>query len=198
MKQILLSIFATSLSFAAIAQSISKDLARVKKFNGIEVYVMCEPVRDYESLVDIGTGLKAESIITGGLVNKSISGRIEQFINKAKKENSNIDAIIYTSGKRVVGVKFKDEPTEQTKGIGRASKMKGHYLYVMCEPLNDYEVLKSKGGGIKWKSAFTGGLVNNSIEEDIEKIVNKLDDVKGIEGFYFDGTKSGEAIMFKK
>lgn len=174
------------------------DLARVKKVNGVEVYVMCEPLREYEVLVDVGTGAKAESIITGGLVNKSISGRISQFVNRVKKENENIDAVVYSSGKRIVGVKFKDSAVVDTKGIGRASKMKGMCVFVMCEPLENYEVLKSKGGGIKWKSALTAGLANNSIEEDVEKIVNKLDGVKGVEAFLFDGSKEGTAISFKK
>jgi hypothetical protein len=132
------------------------------------------------------------------LINKSIAGRVEQFINRAKKENVNFDAIVYTTGKRIVGVKFKEAGTEDKKGIGRVSKMKGHPVFVMCEPLKNYEVLKSKGGGIKWKSAFTAGLINNSIEEDVQKIVKKLEDVDNVEAFYFDGTKEGEAIRFSK
>ena len=194
MKKVLLTV---AVFFVCLFSFAQNDLARVKKVNGVEVYIMCEPLREYETVVDVGTGLKAESLITGGLVNKSISGRVEQYINRAKKENAAIDAIVYTSGKRVVGVKFKGTATEQNKGIGRASKMKGSPVFVMCEPLTAYQVLQSKGGGIKWKSAFTGGLVNNSIEEDVEKIVNKLDGVKGVEAFYFDGTKEGEAIGFK-
>lgn len=197
MKKILLFVAILFTSLSLFSQSTSTDLCRVKKINGIEAYIMCEPLREYETVVDVGTGLKAESMITGGLINKSISGRVEQYINRAKKENLTFDAIIYTSGKRVVGVKFKDVATENTNGIGRASKMSGHPVFVMSEPLVAYEVLKSKGGGIKWKSAITGGLVNNSIEEDVEKIVKKLDGVKNVDGFLFDGTKEGEAINFK-
>jgi len=180
------------------AQTEDKTLARVKKVNGVEAYVMCEPLRDYDVIVDVNTGVKAESVLTGGIVNKSISGRISQFINRAAKENANIDAVVYASGKRIVGIKFKDEGTVETKGIGRVSKMKGMPVFVMCEPLIEYTVLKSKGGGIKWKSAMTGGIVNNSIEEDVEKIVNKLDGVRNVQAFLFDGTKEGEAIMFNK
>lgn len=181
----------------AKAQTTENDLGRVKKVNGVEAYVMCEPLRNYEVVVDVNTGIKAESVITGGLINKSISGRISQFVNRAKKENSNIDAVVYSSGKRIIGIKFNDSATIETKGIGRVSKMKGHPVFVMCEPLQNYSVLKSKGGGVKWKSAFTAGVVNNSIEEDVEKIVNKLDGVRGVNAFYFDGTKEGDAIRFE-
>lgn len=183
---------------AVYSQTDETELARVKRMNGVEIYIMCEPLREYEVVVDINTGAKAESILTGGLINKSISGRVEQFINRAKKENENFDAIVYTSGKRIVGVKFKDSGTEQNIGIGKVFKMKGHPVFVMCEPFKSYVILKSKGGGIKWKSAFTVGLVNNSIEEDVNKIVKKLEDVKNVDAFLFDGTKEGEAISFTK
>jgi hypothetical protein len=198
MKTIILSVAIITSSMTIYSQSNDTNLGRVKKVNGVEAYIMCEPLREYEIVVDVNTGAKRVSLLTNGLVNKSISGRVEQFINRAKKENANIDAIVYTSGKRIVGVKFKDAGTEQNKGISRASKIKGHPVFVMCEPLTSYEVLKSKGGGIKWKSAMTSGIINNSIEEDVEKIVNKLDRVKNVDAFLFNGTKEGEAIGFKK
>lgn len=198
MKQIIVTLTILSLSSSIYSQGNEVELGRVKKVNGIETYIMCEPLRDYEVLVDVATGVKAESVITGGLVNKSISGRVEQFVNRAKKENANVEAIVYTSGKRVVGVKFKDVGTEQNKSIARPSKMKGRPVFVMCEPLKSYTSLQSKGGGVKWKSAMTAGLINNSIEEDVEKIVGKLEGEKDVDAFYFDGTKEGEGISFKK
>lgn len=196
MKKII-SALVIMISITTANAQTEKDLAKVGKMNGVETYIMCEPLREYESVVDVNTGIKAESVLTGGLVNKSISGRVEQFINRVKKENANIDAIIYTSGKRIIGVKFKDAGTEKTIGIAKVVKIKGNPVFVMCEPISSYEVLKTKGGGIKWKSAFTAGLVNNSIEEDVEKIVDKLDGVKNVQGFLFDGTKEGQAIGFR-
>ena len=112
------------------------DLARVKKVNGIEIYVMNEPLREYETINDVGTGFKAESVLTGGLINKSISERMSQFVKRVKNENPNIDAVIYSSGKRVVGVKFKKEGTAENIGIARVNKLKGLLVFVMCEPLN--------------------------------------------------------------
>jgi hypothetical protein len=179
------------------SQSQGEYLAKVKKLNGLEVYIMCEPLSDYETVVDVGTGLKAESLLTAGLVNKSISGRVEQFVNRVKKQNSNVDAVVYSSGKRIVGVKFKSNASTNDRGMARVSRMRGMPVFVMCEPVQDYGVLQSKGGGIKWKSYLSAGVINNSIEEDVEKIVNRLGGVSGVEGFYFDGTKEGQAIGFK-
>lgn len=197
--KLFLTIITVTLCSNIFAQtSITNDLARVNKVNGVEVYVMSEPLRDYETVADVGTGLKAESLITGGIINKSISERISQFVHRAKKENLDIDAVIYSNGKRVIGIKFKDEGTIENIGISRSTKIKGFYTFVMCEPLNDYKVLESKGGGVKWKSAISGGIINNSIEDDVKKIVDKLDKVKDAEAFLFDGSKEGSAIGFKK
>lgn len=184
-------------SLRSDSQSQGEYLARVKKVNGLEVYIMSEPLTDYETVVDVNTGLKAESLLTAGLINKSISGIVEQFVKRVKKENANVDAVVYSSGRRIVGIKFTSNAIAKDKGIARVSKMKGMPVFVLCEPVNEYDVLQSKGGGIKWKSAITAGVINNSVEEDVEKIVNKLVGVRGVEGFYFDGTKEGEAIRFK-
>lgn len=198
MKRIVLLVLAFGWLTDGIAQKEDADLlGRVRKINGVEAYIMCEPLRAYETVVDVNTGAKAESLLTGGLVNKSIAGRAEQFIKRIKKENENIDAVVYSSGKRIIGIKFTDAGSEKTKGIGKVSKISGLPTFVMCEPIRGYETLKSEGGGVKWKSLVTAGIANNSIEEDVQKIVKKLDGVKGVEACYFDGTKEGEAIRFK-
>ena len=106
MRKVIILLAIIISSSTVYSQGNDLDLARVKKINGVEAYIMCEPLREYDVVVDVNTGAKAESILTGGLINKSIAGRVEQFINRAKKENENFDAIVYTSGKRIVGVKF--------------------------------------------------------------------------------------------
>lgn len=196
MKKILLSITALFIIITTFAQnSNDNNLARVRKINGVEAYVLCEPLRDYIVLVDAGTGLKAESVLTGGLINKSISDRMEQFVRKVTKENGRVDAVVYSTGKRIIGIQFKDEGTVKTKGIGRVSKVGGYPVFVMNEPLSNYTVVNSKGGGIKWKSLLTGGIINNSIEDDVEVMVKKMQN-RAAEAYLFAGGKDGSAIMF--
>jgi hypothetical protein len=140
----------------------------------VEAYILCEPLRPYEVVVDAGTGFKAESLLTGGLVNKCIAGRVEQFVRNIMKQNAHIDAVIYSAGKRIVGVVFTDAGNNKEEGIARVSRIMGYHVFVMNEPLIDYSVLNNKSGGIKWKSLVTAGVVNNSIEEDVQEMVKKL------------------------
>ena len=196
-KTLSLTFIAMIMAVTTFAQNSNELLARVSRIDGVEAYILCEPVRDYTTLVDAGTGLKSESLLTGGIVNKSIADRVEQFIRKITKENARVDAVIYSAGRRIVGVQFTDKATPENKEIARVSKVGGYPVFVMNEPLENYSVIDSKGGGVKWKSLFTAGIINNSIEDDVEQMVKKLQS-RAADAMLFDGGKSASAIMFKK
>lgn len=173
-----------------------RNLARVRKVNGVEAYVFCEPLRPYQVVVDAGTGLKAESLLTAGLINKTISGRVEQFVQNVLKQNPKIDGVIYSTGKHIAGIVFTDQGSTATSGIGRVTKVQGFPVFVMNEPLENYQVISSKSGGIKWKSLVTAGVVNNSIEEDVEQMVKKVQS-RGADAILIDGGRDASAIMYK-
>jgi ribosomal protein L25 (general stress protein Ctc) len=183
-----------------------KGLARVNRVDGIEVYFMNEPLNDYVVVFDVGTGLKATSLITGGLINEGVSEKASQFVKKAikeaKDEKYDFDAIIYSSGKKIIAVKFKN-PKPELKLIARVQKIEGVEVYLLSEPLKEYEVLNSKKGGFKMKSALTAGLVNNSIEEDVAQFVQKLvkdseKDNEKIDAIVYGAGKSAAGIKFTK
>ena len=161
------------------------ELARVKKVNGIEVYVMSDPLRDYSVVFDLGglldvkSNIKAKSLLTGGLVTENISDKLNQLINraneKASKNSHDIDAVIYSNAKTAVAISFSDEPNSETKGIARISKINGTRIFAFCEPLLDYDVInEKKGKAQKGTSIVTAGIVNSSVEEDLTKLANKL------------------------
>ncbi|HEY1025559.1 MAG TPA: hypothetical protein VGE26_10370 [Sphingobacteriaceae bacterium] len=200
MKKLFLFFLSLSLfvTFGFTSAEGEQGLARVHKVQGIEVYVLSEPLRDYEVISDVGTGISTTSAVTGGLVNESIADKISNFVRKAMKQNSRIDAVIYSSGKRIVGIRFKDTPTAATKGIGRVKKIGGMHAYVLSEPLQDYEVLTSKSGGIKWKSAITGGLINNSIEDDLERMAKRVSSGgTSVDGMIYSSGKTASGLRYR-
>lgn len=199
MKKISTFLLALSLLISlGFTKGEEEGLARVNKLQGIEIYMLSEPVRDYEVISDVSTGINTTSAITGGMVNESIADKASNFVRKAMKQNSRIDAVVYSSGKRIVGIRFTDSPSPATKGIGRVKKINGYDTYVLAEPLQDYEVLTSKGGGIKWKSYITGGLINNSIEEDIERMVKKIQgNGTSIDGIIYSAGKTASGFRYR-
>ncbi|MBD0366042.1 MAG: hypothetical protein ICV53_08060, partial [Flavisolibacter sp.] len=141
-----------------------------------------------------GTGRKAESLLTGGIINKSISGRVEQFVHNVTKQNAKVDAVIYSAGKRIVGVIFTDKSNSKEAGLARVSKVMGYPVFVMNEPVTDYKILNNQNGGVKWKSLLTAGVVNNSIEEDIQAMVKKLQS-RAADAMLFDGGKVSDSWL---
>ena len=205
MKKVILPIMLALCSTLAMAQN-DDALVRVQKVNGMEVYILNEPIRDYEVVSNQKSGLKAESLLTGGLINEGISGKINQFVRRVVKDaqegNYQVDAMLYTSGKDAIGIKFTEEATAENKGIARAKRTNGLFSFILCEPINDYELKITKNGGIKVASALTAGLVNKSIEGDFEQMVNRITKEANRKNIKLDGViytsgKNASGIVFK-
>lgn len=188
------------------AQEGDKAIVRVQKVNGMEVYILNEPLRGYEVVSNEKSGLKAESLLTGGLINEGISGKINQFVRRVKKAaekgNYEVEAMLYTSGKDAIGIRFTEEATVENKGLARATKSNGLFSFLMCEPLTDYNVEITKKGGMKLGSAITGGLVNKSIEGDFEQLAKKIRKQANkkniqLDGIIYTSGKSASGIAFR-
>ncbi len=171
-KLLLLSLLCF-VTFNSAAQYKSK----VNKVNGVEVYILAEPVREYEVVNNTGKGIQWGSFITSGLINESISTKISKYLRKLlksfKKENIEFDAIIYSSGKNMTAIKFTEEKTPENDRIAEVTKLDNIPFFVLSEPIKKYNIVKNIGGGIKWKSYLTSGLMNNSIEQDLMKFSRK-------------------------
>lgn len=199
-------IFTLLFAFMLCANSFgqTKHIARVQKINGIEAYILAEPLRDYEVVFGGDNKIQWTSFLTGGLVNSSIESKVSKFIkavqDKSEEEGVKFDAIVYTDGKNVSAIKFTEEETEETDRMAEVQKMDGIPLYILNEPILDYTVEYDKGGGIKWKSLVTAGLINNSIEQDVSKFVNKLDGKfkrDKIDAIHYTDGKEADGILFK-
>lgn len=162
---------ALMLSGLTFSQQDDKQLCRVNKIQGKEVYVMCEPVRDYEVIEKVNTAVAQLLGVTPTLSNM-VNTMVDKAVNKEKKGKVKpFDAIITSDGNNAILVKFKEGNQDQ-KGIGRITKMQGKEAYIMCEPLRDYETVD------KVNSAFAQVLgvdptVENMVKTMVDKAVNK-------------------------
>lgn len=196
MKTVLSALFLFSVQL--FAQN-SKSLARVQRLDGVEVYILAEPLRDYETMTSVTTGVKAESILTGGLFNESITDKVLQYIRRARKQGAMFDAVLYSGGKSIVTIRFTDKPSEKTKGMARVRQLEGVDVYVLAEPVKDYETIISSGSSLRWKSYLTGGLVNNSIEEDMAGFIKKMRTTGvNMEGLIYSGGKSAISFRYRQ
>lgn len=189
------------------AQESSLSVGRTTKIHGVETYIMSEPLRPYEVVYDAHTGLKATSLITRGFINSSISDKASQFVRllmkETAKDSTDYDAIIYSSGKHAVAIKFKDTVPYEKTGLARVRRINGIYAFILCEPLIDYNVIATVTGGTKGKSLVTGGLVNNGIEEDVTQLAKKMQKKakkkkQAYDAIVYSNGKSGIGVEFKE
>jgi hypothetical protein len=80
----------------------TKGLARVQKLKGKEVYVMCEPLRDYNVVETVGSAL---AIRTSSC---KVDNLVESFMNKAMRQDVDFDAVIVDGDNKATLVKFKN------------------------------------------------------------------------------------------
>ena len=135
-------VFITNLSFS------QKNIAKVAKVNGIEVYMLNEPLREYEVAFNKQKGLQWSSFLTGGLINASISTKISRYIARLLKESQStgetFDAILYTNGKNVTAIRFTNPNDKDKAGLATVQKIDNIPMFAMCEPLIAYEEVKKK------------------------------------------------------
>lgn len=195
----------TILFLLLVLSSNAQEKARVSSVNGVEIYLLAEPVREYEIVKGDGKGIQWGSFITGGLINESISTKVSKYVKKLVKayheENIQFDAIVYSNGKQMTAIKFTDEKTPENDRLAVVQKINGIPFFVMNEPVKSYDMVKTIGGGIKWKSALTVGLVNNSIEQDLMKFAKKMKKKymsKQISAIVYYRGKKSDAIKFNE
>lgn len=102
MKNATLIFIAVALMAAAFTTvNDNKSLARVQRFQGKEVYVMSEPLREYEVV---------ERISDFGITLKSceVQNLVEMFVNKSIRKKVNFDAVIVDGNSKASLIKFKD------------------------------------------------------------------------------------------
>ncbi|RAK00423.1 hypothetical protein LX87_02125 [Larkinella arboricola] len=164
-------------AFLSVTSVLAQNPARVEKIQGVETYIMCEPLQAYETVFEVATGAKAASLLTGGVVNEGVSDKVSQFVRRATKDakskNQEFDAVVISGSKTAIAIKYKDNASRD-KGLAKVRKIDGLAVYVMNEPVKDYKTVVDASGGVKAKSYFTSGLVNNSIEEDMEQFVRRV------------------------
>ena len=197
-----------TIAFCSFQTESKRGLARVNKMEGIEIYFMSEPLRKYVK-VNESDGLlgnvSVKSLGSGGLSTPTIEEKAQRLIkntvNSANREGKQIDAIIYSGGKMLTGVKFTEPATIQNEGIAKVMKINGVDVYVFAEPLAAYEkISEGKAKKHNGTSFMTAGLMNSAIDEDLGKLVKSAadEDIKP-EDFaviYYTG-KIGIGITYK-
>jgi hypothetical protein len=120
MKNLAVIVFLVFPIFISYGQSEDKGKAIVKRRQGIEVYILSEPVRPYEVTGTISSD-DASSILGALSDEKDCRNVVEQIdvlinnaLRKQKKGKFAFDAIITENGTKGTCIKFTDTPEKDS------------------------------------------------------------------------------------
>jgi len=154
-----------------------EELARIQTLDGKQIFILNEPLRPYEIVGSVKTGLKFSSLLTRGLLNENVNDKTAQFAVKAmskfSKEGMPYDGILYVNGKTVQAIRFTEEATPATDGLAQINKVNGIGLFVLADPVRSYDVEASVTGGLNFIPFLTHGLINPSIEKDMTRFAKR-------------------------
>lgn len=171
MKSLFFALIALTVSFSSMAQTDTKQLCRVSKIQGKEVYVMCEPLRDYEVVAKVNSTV-SQLLGNSPTIQNMVNTMVEKAVNKETKGKVGaFDAIITSDGDVALLVKFKEGNTEQ-KGLARVNKIQGKETYIMCEPLRDYDTVDKVNSTLD-QVLGVDPTIQNMVNSMVEKAVNK-------------------------
>lgn len=171
MKSLLFVFIAFGVSLSALSQTETKQICRVNKIQGKEVYVLCEPLRDYD-VVDKVNSTMSQMLGTSPTIKNMVNTMVEKAVNKeAKGKVGAFDAIITSDGDVAILVKFKEGNIEQ-KGLARVQKLQSKEAYIMCEPLRDYDTVDKVNSTLD-QVLGVSPTINNMVNSMVEKAVNR-------------------------
>lgn len=110
----ILIVLIVSAGFISLIKPANKDQATVRRFQGVPVFIMCEPVTPYEvtGKVTNDDALSWAVAITGDETGRGLKDNIDVLVNnanrKAKKGKFYFDAIITDDGSTGACIKFTE------------------------------------------------------------------------------------------
>lgn len=176
-----------------------KGLAKVQKIKGKEVYIYCEPILEYEIIDKVTSITGVLGSLTGDTpeIDDMIKEMITSSINRELKGKiGKFDAILTTDGESAVLIKFKEGNVEK-RGLGIAQKIKGKYIFLYSEPIENYENVDNINSLIA--QIFGIPTIKKMINEMVDKSVSKekKEKVKPFEGIITSDGKDGILVKFK-
>lgn len=183
-----------------------KGIAKVNQVNGVDIYFMSRPLLSYKIVFNSGdlfSDIDLKSIFWGGMVRAHVNEKMEKIVNaayrKSEREKIPIHGVLYTGGNKAVAIQYVETeiPADRLAKVDLKNDVE---IYVLSIPYKkEYEIVKTasaKSGG--FTSMVTNGLVNSSMDDDIQELLDRLNIKKlkpdGV--IYLEG-KKGNAIKFK-
>lgn len=164
---------------AATVQSAppSLDLAKVRQVQGKYVFCYSQPVAPYDVAFSFTSTYTPSEQMT---LNDVVSGCLSGALTEAGAQLKPFDAIVLQPGARDIAIKFKDSVPAAERALATVPKQQGKYVFVYCEPVADYQVVKTEK--VAWYNRAFGGAYYSipTVEAKLLKTAQKDEAVQAI------------------
>ena len=156
-------------------------IAEVQQINGIDVYVLCKPLLEYEIVGYAGdflSDVQLKNIFSNrGSIRSRTFQLVEEAYNASKSQDELIHGLIYSDGGSVVLIRYiNKEKIEEGKKIAKVDLINGKELYILSKPLKPYKLLKTKTMVTGTLTSFvTLGLIKSAIRDDLQRFIESYD-----------------------
>ena len=148
------------------------SLARANRINGKWVFYHCEPVSNYEIAFTFKNIIHNYNCNT---IERNIDETLKNANQEAGLQNKLYDAIITGTADRDLAVVFTDKTKDNS--TARVKKEDGKYIFLSCEPLTEYAILKKVDVSGEVKMMMLGGKCPTQ-QEKIDKLLKQGDKKK--------------------
>jgi hypothetical protein len=162
---------------AAPAAATPTATARVNQAQGKYVFCYTQPVAPYDVAFSYQARLDPTESMT---LNTVIASELTAALTESGAQLKPFDAILIQPGSRDLAIKFKDNVPQADRALATVQKVQGKPIYLFCEPLADYDVVKTEG--ISWYNHAFGGAYYTigHVEENLLKTARKNERIQAI------------------
>ena len=177
------------------------QLAKVDVLDGKQVFILNEPLQDYEIVGSVKTGVKFGSLLTRGILNENVNDKTTQFVRrtfkKLAKEEIEFDGILYKDGKFVNAIRFTEEANSENERLAEISYINETGIFIMAEPVQEYEVKSVVRNRLNIVPFLTYGIVNPSIEKDAKRFVKAANKKQEAQFISYSAGRKASIISFE-
>lgn len=169
MNKFLLLLLLLSLAHTSIYAQ--HEIGKARMVQGKYVFFYNQPIAAYDVAFSFQSTYSPNEKMT---INDVITGCMTGALTEAGAQLKPFDAIIIQPGARDVAIKFKDSVAPSDRALLTAQKVNGKYLFSYCEPVTDYNVIKTER--VAWFNFMFGGAYysTSQVEANLLKTAQKI------------------------
>jgi len=151
--------------------------ARATQAQGKYIFCYSTPTAPYDVAFSFSWPLQPSQNMTLSTV---MGQCVTAALVEAGSQLKPFDAVIIQAGQRDLAIKFRDGVPPEQRALATAPRQQGKLVFMFCEPVADYEVVKTEG--VSWYNHAFGGdyYTMGHVQENLLKTAKKNERIEAV------------------